>query len=245
MEPLLIGYASDPAGWLETLINDIDEMYELSASWLEEIASWMQSLIDRLLEIMGFASPLIIDLDNSGTIDLISLTNSVAIFDIDGDGYAEHTGWVGPADGLLVYDRNEDGIINDISELFGSVQEEGFIHLALLDSNADGVIDINDEKWSSLQIWVDANGDGFSQESELHTLDYFDIASISLTNIRVDQTVNGNIITNEGTILVQFAQIGDDGAGRRRHAKDDALIALSLGRYATFEPLCHLKVERP
>ena len=41
-------------------------------------------------------------------------------FDHDGDGFAEETGWVGKDDGLLVWDRNGNGQIDDGSELFGN-----------------------------------------------------------------------------------------------------------------------------
>src|SRR5690606_13760377 len=113
-----------------------------------QIGSNIEDILDALAVAPGLASPLRIDLNRTGAIDVVWLASSTAVFDVDGDGFAEHVGWVGATDGFVVYDRNEDGVINDISELFGSVQEEGFTHLALLDSNADGVIDASDEKWS-------------------------------------------------------------------------------------------------
>ncbi|MFX5053633.1 hypothetical protein ABTC30_20370, partial [Acinetobacter baumannii] len=42
-----------------------------------------------------------------------------ALFDNDADGLKTATGWVSPHDGLLVFDRNADGIINDGTEVFG------------------------------------------------------------------------------------------------------------------------------
>jgi hypothetical protein len=52
--------------------------------------------------------------------------NSVggAFFDIDGDGFAEETAWVDADDGLLLMDRDGDGLINDVSELFGGPGKE-------------------------------------------------------------------------------------------------------------------------
>lgn len=60
--------------------------------------------------------PLILDLDGDG----IQTTNvsGIAFFDHNGDGFAEQTGWVNPHDGLLVMDRNSNGIIDDDKELF-------------------------------------------------------------------------------------------------------------------------------
>ncbi|SLN76724.1 hypothetical protein [Ruegeria meonggei] len=45
------------------------------------------------------ASPLIIDLDGDG-IELTPLDGSGVYFDLNVDGFAERTGWVGPDDGL-------------------------------------------------------------------------------------------------------------------------------------------------
>ncbi|UQZ90123.1 hypothetical protein C4J81_13305 [Deltaproteobacteria bacterium Smac51] len=58
-----------------------------------------------------------LDLDGDG-IETISSDKGI-VFDHDGDGLKKGTGWIGPDDGLLVFDRNGDGIINDGSELFG------------------------------------------------------------------------------------------------------------------------------
>ena len=77
--------------------------------------------------------PLILDLDGDG-IELTSLEDSTVHFDIDGDGFREATGWLQSDDGLLVLDRNNDGYINDISELFGNQTTGGFTELQVLDS---------------------------------------------------------------------------------------------------------------
>ncbi|MBI5212124.1 MAG: hypothetical protein HY957_01975 [Nitrospirae bacterium] len=61
--------------------------------------------------------PIMLDLDGDG----IETTNvkDGAYFDHDGNGFAEQTGWAASDDGMLVMDRNGDGIINDGKELFG------------------------------------------------------------------------------------------------------------------------------
>jgi len=41
------------------------------------------------------------------------------VFDVNGDGQSERTGWISSQDGLLARDLNGDGQINDGSELFG------------------------------------------------------------------------------------------------------------------------------
>lgn len=72
-------------------------------------------------------SPLIIDMDG-GAVEVTALATSTVHFDIDGDGFAEKTAWITGGDGFLAIDRNADGEINNINELFGSETQDGFSH---------------------------------------------------------------------------------------------------------------------
>ncbi len=136
--------------------------------------------------------PLVLDLDGDGiqtTQEGRPWSEGRAFFDHNADGFAERTGWVSANDGLLVMDRNGDGIINNGRELFGSgtalnaggKATSGFQALADLDSNHDGIINGNDALFSQLQVWQDTDEDGFSFPSELHTLSEVGIASINLS----------------------------------------------------------------
>lgn len=132
-------------------------------------------------------SPLVLDLNGDG-INTVGI-DSGALFDFDGDGMATSTGWVAPSDGLLVLDRNHNGLIDNGGELFGNNVTEGtsvaspngFAALAQLDSNHDGKISSADEKWDSLQIWRDVNGDGYTNPGELITLADAGVAEIGLS----------------------------------------------------------------
>ncbi|HEY0921655.1 MAG TPA: hypothetical protein VGE87_03335, partial [Rheinheimera pacifica] len=124
--------------------------------------------------------PLILDLGGDG-FEFIGLNESNAYFDLTGNGFATRTAWLNASDAFLVFDRNSDGVINNISELFGSPERSGFDELSDLDSNGDGVIDVADEFFALLQVWQDLNGDGISQASELKTLAQIGIQSISLS----------------------------------------------------------------
>jgi hypothetical protein len=103
-----------------------------------------------------FRDPLIIDLDGDG-IELTALGvageagASNVFFDYDGDGFAERTGWVKPDDGILVYDRNGNGQVDDAGELFGSPNQDGYAVLETLDSNGDGAIDAADAAFADLE----------------------------------------------------------------------------------------------
>lgn len=62
-------------------------------------------------------SPLILDLDGDG-VETTSLKERT-FFDHDGNGFAEQTAWSADDDGILVYDRNNNGVIDSGAELFG------------------------------------------------------------------------------------------------------------------------------
>jgi RHS repeat-associated protein len=152
----------------------------------------------------GFASseiyyscPLVLDLDNDG-IELTNLNTTRTYFDVDGDGFREATGWVKADDGILVRDVNNDGFINDNTELFGNNNaaqiNSGFTKLKTLDSNADGWISAADTAFNSLNIWRDLDQDGISDTGELFTLNQLGIARISVNPTATSQTIEGNNI---------------------------------------------------
>ena len=156
---------------------------------------------------LQLSSPLILDLDNDG-VETLALTQGVK-FDIDADGDKDLTGWVGADDGLLVRDINNDGIINNASELFGeetikedgSKAKDGFEALSELDSNNDGLINKYDEAFKELRVWKDSNSDGITQADELLTLEDIDLKEISLQSNIVDYDNNGNTIGLESTYI--------------------------------------------
>ncbi|HYI47922.1 MAG TPA: calcium-binding protein [Allosphingosinicella sp.] len=143
------------------------------------------------------SDPLVLDLDGDG-VELISVDHSSAFFDIDLDGFAENVGWVGADDGLLALDRNGNGEIDDISELFGTATENGFAVLGGYDGNHDGRIDQADAIFSQLRIWRDANGNGETDAGELSSLASLGIARIATHSQAVGHFSAGNFVEAEG-----------------------------------------------
>ena len=146
-------------------------------------------------------SPLVIDLDGDG-VELVSLGNSSAYFDLNLDGFAELTGWVSPDDALLAFDVDGDGIIDDNSELFGNQtgQANGFLALSQYDSNSDGVIDVNDAVFSDLILWQDLDGDGVSDDGEMMSLTDAGIISIDLGYSDISETNAGHDVLQRSTV---------------------------------------------
>ncbi|MCI4661101.1 MAG: AHH domain-containing protein [Neomegalonema sp.] len=151
--------------------------------------------------------PLVIDLDGDG-LETSALSYSRARFDLDLDGFAELTGWVRADDGILALDYSGNGVIDDISELFGSADQPGFEALAALDENGDGVIDAADSAYGMLQIWRDLDQDGISDEGELTGLAASGIAALSLSHSALDeQTNSGHTRTGLGTVTLSDGTI--------------------------------------
>ena len=133
--------------------------------------------------------PLVLDLDGDG-VELIAENNwNGVLFDFNGNGIKTATQWVSSDDGLLVWDRNKNGKIDNGSELFGedtpyvNLSEpvtDGFTALRTIDSHPDGEINAKDSEWKNLRVWRDLNQDGEVQDGELFTLDELEITSLNL-----------------------------------------------------------------
>jgi hypothetical protein len=158
--------------------------------------------LNRTLKEKGLSpagDPLALDLDGDG-LELMARSSVAPLFDVDGDMFAEATGWVIRDDGLLAVDGNGNGQIDDVSELFGSQMASGFIELAAYDSNADGKVDASDAKFADLRIWQDKDGDGLTDAGELLTLAEAKIASIATASTPLSNTKNAlNTMAAQGT----------------------------------------------
>ena len=195
---------------------------ELDAPW-DVMGSFRAVFGDYAKAMLGVSmwegvDPLVLDLNGDG----ISLTGQSSVsprFDLDGDGFSEKSGWVGSSDGLLALDRNGNGTIDSVSELFGGPRadggvdtngdgritgaermQSGFEALSAYDDNGDGRIDANDSVFSQLRVWIDKDGDAITDAGELKTLNDVGIASISLASTKqTNKFVAGNQITATGT----------------------------------------------
>ncbi len=91
--------------------------------------------------------PLVLDLTGAG-IQLNNYSDANVLFNMDADEYKEQTGWIKNGTGFLVMDKNGDGVINDVSEIFSeyftSGAKNGLEALKTFDSNKDGVFNASD-----------------------------------------------------------------------------------------------------
>jgi Ca2+-binding RTX toxin-like protein len=150
------------------------------------------------------SSPLVIDLSSGHTgvtLTTFNAATTTTFFDLEGTGFAQQTAWTSGNTGFLVSDLNGNGKIDNVNEMFGSTTVDGFAKLATLDSNGDLKIDSHDSAWGSLQVWLDANGNGITDSGELHSLASLNITSIDLAGVAAStSTINGNQISHTSTV---------------------------------------------
>lgn len=122
--------------------------------------------------------PLMINVSSS----VANISDQKFTFDLDADGTMEEISRPGEGSGFLAYDKNEDGVINDGTELFGAISGDGFADLRQYDDDGNGWIDENDEIFKKLKVWY-KNGDG---EDELVDLLSADVGAIYLGSQQTD-----------------------------------------------------------
>jgi len=164
------------------------------ALWIGRNASCFANFLTcQVLQTACPASPILLDLDRNA-FHLAGLDNSVP-FDINADGQTEEISWTqwNQNDVFLCLDRNQNGRIDNGSELFGnhtplhfgSTAPNGYIALAEFDmehlgGNDDGFIDKDDTIYKDLCVWKDSNHNGFSEANELSNLKASGVARIGL-----------------------------------------------------------------
>ncbi|WP_435277213.1 Ig-like domain-containing protein [Psychrobium sp. nBUS_13] len=181
------------------------EDYSVRVKVTDDQGKEYEEVIEFKAVTSSSSTPLILDLDGDG-VETLSVQEGVK-FDIDADGDKDTTGWVGEDDGLLVRDINNDGIINDGSELFGeetlkndgTKANDGYDALRDLDSNNDGVLNSDDDAYNELQVWQDRNSDGITQADEMMSLEDAGVSEISLASTTSSINDNGNIIGEQGS----------------------------------------------
>lgn len=104
---------------------------------------------------VSLIDPLVINVGS----DVTHISDQNFFFDLDADGKEEKIARLSEGAGFLALDRNEDGKINDGSELFGTKSGDGFKDLAIYDLDGNGWIDESDDVYNLLKIWI-RNEDG-------------------------------------------------------------------------------------
>ncbi|MCR4611656.1 MAG: hypothetical protein K5644_07135 [Lachnospiraceae bacterium] len=191
----------------------------------------------------ALTDPLVI---NIGT-DSAKVSDQKFKFDIDLDGVEDNIAMPTKGSAFLAYDKNEDGIINDGSELFGTASGDGFKDLSQYDSDGNGWIDENDEIFSKLKVWYkDENG-----KDVMMNLKEADVGAIFLGEQNSEFTLGdqmGNtsaVIRSSGIFLresgtvgtiqhVDIAKVSDSEMALSEAGESAGALTLDLGDNNTF-----------
>ena len=152
---------------------------------------------------VGLAAPIILDLNGNG-VELVSASESLARFDLDGDGLADDTSWIGSGEGFLFLDRDANGTVTNAGELsfLSDVPnaKSDLDGLKSFDTSGDGLLSVKDSRFADFRVWRDRDGDGAPETGEILTLAEAGIASLNLAGTPVDGSANfGDVaVLNKG-----------------------------------------------
>jgi VCBS repeat-containing protein len=208
---MLASQAYDTIG---NALKDIGDLFGdiVGEAVANEIANSISTIFDIAQRFVPRRDPLTLDLDGDGLETVPPSSANPILFDHTGDGIKVGTGWIKADDGFLVLDRDGNNTIDSGRELFGDSTplfdaegnetgkaEDGFDALAQEDTNADGVVNAQDARWSELRIWQDQNQDAISDPGELKTMSEAGIASINVSKTEHSRILpGGNEIADLG-----------------------------------------------
>ncbi len=154
----------------------------------------------------ALCDPLVVNIES----DTADVRDQTFKFDLDADGKEDEISMLGKGSGFLALDKNENGKIDDGSELFGTKSGDGFADLREYDSDGNGWIDENDEVFSKLKVWCkDENG-----KDILMDLKQADIGAIYLGASQTEFTLGGadgyrdGVIRSTGVFLRESTGVG-------------------------------------
>lgn len=187
---------------IDSALNEGKETFKLTASANGGTADGTGTIIDKRL-----IGAIAIDLNGDG-IQTLSIDRGVK-FDITNSGEKLATGWISNADAFLAVDKNGNGKIDSRAELFGGGVGQGFATLESFDSNSDGFVNAQDDRFGKLNVWQDKNSNGSTDCQELRSLSDAGIVSLQVaytSNFTLDaqQNIFGErslVTTNTGTTL--------------------------------------------
>lgn len=182
---------------------------DLELSMSREFSSRLDMSV-RAGDAVRKVDPLVVNFSSPAA----KLTNNKFSFDIDADGDDDQISFATGGSGFLAFDANNDGTINNGSELFGPQSGNGFNDLARYDSDSNGWIDENDDIYSKLRIWTkDENGN-----DQLFALGAKGIGAIYLGNVATNYDLKNGSNQELGSIARSGIYLRENGlAGTIQH----------------------------
>ncbi len=158
----------------------------------------------RILDGDARIDPLVISFNGTPA----ELTGERFQFDLNADGKMDNVPVIKDGSGILFLDKNNNGKVDNGSELFGPTTGNGMRELSGYDDDNNGWIDENDRVFTKLAIWTKDAG----QQDVLKSLFDYNIGAIhtgSLQTAYQHNTITGETMA-EVTRLSAF--IREDGS---------------------------------
>lgn len=166
---------------------EFDVSFTMSSSFK---ATYQTSAFTQYEQVL--TDPLVIHLDSNPA----ALSAQHFYFDIDCDGKKDELSSLDSGSGFLALDKNEDGTINDGSELFGTSSGNGFNDLAQYDDDGNGWIDEGDSVYRLLKVWIkDEQGN-----DQLLSLKDADVGAIYLGSSKTPFSLTGEDQKLDGVV---------------------------------------------
>lgn len=200
-----LGYRIDASGYEETETTEFQaggrvvtkDGREIDFNIALSMTRRFYQAVENISQIKGvpvenLVDPIVINLDDNPA----TVSDQKFKFDLDMDGKEDNISMPGKGSGFLALDLNNDGVINDGGELFGTKSGNGFKDLALYDEDGNGWIDEADEIFDRLLIWT-KDEDGNDSLVKLKDLN---IGALCLENVKTDFSLKDDEYRTEGII---------------------------------------------
>ena len=147
-----------------TLSNGVETEFSFEMAYSRKYESYSE----QVLQVEELQDPLIINFSDQP----MSLSSETIEFDLNMDGELDNIAKLSEGAAFIALDKNNNGIIDDGSELFGAKTGDGFAELAQYDDNQDGYINKEDKIFSQLLVWQPGASNELSKlkESSVDTL---------------------------------------------------------------------------
>lgn len=148
--------------------------------------------------------PLVINFNGNAA----QLSSTKFSFDLDADGKSELISFLAPGSAFLALDKNQDGTINNGSELFGPASGNGFDELAAYDQDGNHWIDENDAVFAKLQLWnKDAQGN-----NKLTTLKEAGVGALYLGKVSTEFSLKDAANQLDGQVRSSGVYLNENGS---------------------------------
>lgn len=191
--------AGDPNEWVYQ--SQRYDSYSAPASFTVRVTDADGAYADAQVNVTHFGSspgkPVAIDLDRDG-LEFVGINDANIFFDINGDGWREHIAWTNADDGLLAFDNQRDGVIDQHDEVsfvnYSPGAQTDLEGLRAFDTDHDGKLTSHDQRWAQFGVWQDKNQDGICDSGEFRNLNEFGMASINLISDGVQQVIDNDVL---------------------------------------------------